>query len=500
MASKLDKYDSLIKTALDEAKKNDVYAILRLEDAKAVSVTMIDGKTEDKAAMPLKGIGISVFTKDGAAGFASTSRLDEENVKQAVSVASNLAKNSAKYDDVKRNKEIFDVSPLKGEFLQKTEYCLNFKTSDEIEEIVRGLNKETKRLDERVLVKTIYVCVEDEWRVARTDGADVTFNMPRSRILSYLTLKEGSKVSETYFKVQGIDLGVILNEEPKNIYNKRAKKAASLVSELMNAGTMKGGHYKALLSYLFAGLNAHEAVGHAFETDDLKNSIVGIEGKLRKGEKVAPENISFIDGPIEGLWGNQFISANGIERKTVEFIKNGIIVDALSDVFSAKEAGVSINGCGRAQTYTKIPICRMSVTRMVDNNPYAFEKSSLEDVTLDEIYELLIKHDELKPGETIVYPVIGMGGQVNPAEGSFVFNCAGIYTIENPKKITLYKQAIFSGNILGAIATRAKGIGKIIVDDSGTCGKMGQGAPTSLGGNLFFIIDKTDNITFGGGQ
>ena len=80
------------------------------------------------------------------------------------------------------------------------------------------------------------------------------------------------------------------------------------------------------------------------------------------------------------------------------------------------------------------------------------------------------------------------------------FNCAGIYIFENPKKITLCRQSLFSGNILGAISTRTKGIGKVIVSDAGTCGKMGQGAPVSDGGNLFILIDKTPDIIFGGKQ
>lgn len=498
MASKLEKYTPLIKTALDKAKENDVYAIVRLQDYKNINVSVLNGKTEGKAISPIKGIGISVFTKDGATGFASTSRLDEENVKQAVDVAANLAKSSAKYEGIKRNTEIFSVESLKGEYLQKTKYTLNSKTSDEIEEIVKDFNKNTKTLDERLSVQTAYSCVEEEWRIARSDGTDVTFNMPTSRLFTYVTLKENGKIAEAYFKTHGIDLGVILDEDSKHAFKKKQKNTISIVSNLINAGFITGGNYKALLSYAFVGLNAHEAVGHAFETDGFKESIIAINGKLRKGEKVSPDNITFIDGPLEGTWGNQFISHNGVKRKTVEFIKNGVIVDALSDVFSAKEAGVGINGCGRAQTYSKQPICRMTITRMVDNNPYPFDKTSLEDVTLDELYDTLIKHGELKPGEQIVYPVIGMGGQVNPAEGKFVFNCAGIYVLENPKKITLYKQALFSGDIMGAIKTRAKGIGDVAVGDTGTCGKMGQGASVSDGGNLFMILDKTEDITFGG--
>ncbi len=494
-----DGYTSLMKTALDRAKDNDVYAIARLQDMKELYVRIINGKTEDKRVMPTRGRGISVFTKEGTTGFAATSKLDTENIKQMVDLAAKMAKNSARYDNVKRNTDIFHVNRLNEELAQETRYDINSRTSEEAEAIVKDINKSTKSLDDRLSVETIYTCVKEEWRIMRTDGTDVTFDMPHSRILTYLTLKEGEKVSEVVVRVSGLDMSVILEDSLLHLYNKRAKKAANLVSELLNAKTLASGHYKTLLSYEFAGLYAHEAVGHAFETDDMINSIIGIEGRLRKGEKVAQNNISFIDGPVRGEWGNQFISANGVKRNTVEFIKDGVITDALSDVFSARETGVGINGCGRAETYADQPICRMSVTRMVDNNPYPFDKSP-DDMTLDDIFEFLVENNELRPGEVVVYPVIYMGGQVLPASGIFVFNCAGIYTLENPKKITLYKQSIFSGDILGALATKAKGVGKVILDQTGKCGKSGQDAPVSIGGNQFFLLEKSEGVTFGGEQ
>jgi len=499
MKSKLDKYTPLLKDAIDRAKQNDVYAILRLQDQKNLGISIFDGNTQAKAISPMKGIGISVFTKDGSCAFASTSRLEKKSVRDSVDLAANLAKSLSKYSQVKKNKEIFYVEPLTGEFMQPTEYSFDHKSIDEIEDIAKEFNKNTKSLDDRLSVNTSYANVSETWRILRSDGTDVTFNMPRSRIVSSLSIKENNKMSSAHFNVAGIDLSVILNSDKKEIYYKKAKKISELISQLLNAGTIKGGNYKCLLSYSFAGLNAHEAVGHPFETDDLENSIIGVEGKLKKGQKVAPSNISFFDGPIEGKWGNQFISANGIERKTIEFIKDGYTNDAISDVFSAKDAGVNINGCGRAEFFSKKPICRMTATYMVDKNPYTLDKNH-EDLTLDDIYEILVKNGELKKGRTIVYPVVGMGGQVSPVEGTFVFNCAGIYTFENPKKITLYKQALFSGDILGATATKAKGIGPVIISDPGVCGKMGQGAPVSDGGNVFFVIDKTKHINFGGEQ
>lgn len=498
--SKLDIYTPLIKTALDRAKQNGVYAILRLQDYKKIRMKVEDGKTENKIVEPIKGIGISVFTPDGATAFESTSRLDEKHVIQAIDRAAGLAKNSEKYEGVKRNKEIFYVDGLQGVFLQETKHNINSKTSSEIEEIVKGFNKEAKDLGDEFSVTTSYAVVDDEWRVARSDGTDVIFNMPYSSLSSEFTLKEGEKISQAHFSIPGVDLGVILNDDSKHIFGKRARRIAALVSALLNAPTLPGGNYKSVHSFDFIGLYVHEAVGHGFEADLMKNSIVGTEeGLLRIGEEIAPNHISFYDGPVAGGFGNQFVSANGVLRNTVEFLKNGKINDALSDVFSAKEVGVGINGCGRAETYANLPICRMAVSWLEDKNPYPFNKTSMDDVTLDDIDEVLEKNGELKPGEKIVQPVVGMGGQVDTVKGTFVFGGAAVYMFENPKKTTLYKQSNFSGITRETLATGTRGIGPVVKGHPGMCGK-GQAAPVSCGGNILVVIDKSDSIVFGGEQ
>ncbi|MEA3514540.1 MAG: metallopeptidase TldD-related protein [Nanoarchaeota archaeon] len=497
MESKLEKYTPLIRTALQRAKDNDVYAIVRMQDIMYRGVNILDGKTKAKSESITRGMGISVFTKEGVSGFSSTNILNAKNIRRAVDMAANLAKTSSKYKNVEQNKEIFYTEPLIERVMQETNYNITSYSSDYIEEFVKKINIQTQKLDDRLRVSTSYYAREEEWRIARSDSTDAIFNMPNSRIFSRMTLKENGRISEAYFSVQGKDYGVILDDKLSEIYSKKAAYTINILSKLLYAGSMKRGHYKHLLSHGFAGLKAHEAAGHLFETDYLKSSIMGINGKLRKGKKIAPSNISFIDEPIAGIYGNQFISANGIKRKRIEFIKNGVINDGLADIFSAKETNTNINGCGRAQTYNCLPTCRMSTTSMVDNDPYPFEKE-FEDTTIDDIYELLVKHDELKPGETVAYPVIDMGGQMNSIADTYVLNCAGIYILENPKKITLHNQSISRGDPIATLATRIKGIGKVVIQESGLCEKSGQKVANSYGGNMFFIIDKTKGVTFGG--
>ena len=139
----------------------------------------------------------------------------------------------------------------------------------------------------------------------------------------------------------------------------------------------------------------------------------------------------------------------------------------------------------------------MSNTRIVDSDPYKKELDP-DYATPDQLYTLLREMGEIKEGETVVVPVQGMGGQVTET-GTFMFNCAGIYAISHPKKITLHSAASFGGSILGAIKTRMRGIGKkMSVTDVGMCGKDGQGAPVSDGSHPYLLMDKTEAVTFGG--
>lgn len=495
----VEKYRFLGKIVLDEAKQNDAYAIVRVQNRKYVGIKIINGNTEEIADTPEKGIGIHVFTREGYSGFASTSRLDNESARTMTRLAIKSAKDSAKHKGVKRDRTVFELEGYKNKHVQDVKYKIDDKTLPEQEAVVKTLNEETKALDERLSVTSTYRCLDEEWLIMRSDGTDVVYTMPYSAIYQLPTAKEGEHISETLAKVNGIGLDVLLDDDKRHLHDKRVRNAVKIGLELLKAGKIKGGNYKAVLSYNFLGLFAHEAVGHGVESDFMKTTIFSRDGVFRKGEKVAPSNISYIDGPISGIWGNQFMSDNGFERKRVTFIKDGVLTDALSDVFSAKDAGVEINGCGRAQFYHNIPIPRMSNTWIEDSNPYPLEKS-FDDIVLDDVYEMLVRHGELKKGEKVVYPVIGAGGQVSPSDGTFMFNCAGIYLIENPKKFTLYKSSSFSGDILGTIKTGMRGVGKdLCLDDIGVCGKEGQGAPVSNGGNPLFIVDKSDSIIFGGG-
>lgn len=493
----MKKYDSIVKNVMDRARQNDVYAILRLGNDEKMNVSLTNAQVTYQSYNTDLGVGVSVFTKDGAQGFATTARLDEQGLNDAVDLAIILANSVYATNKSELNKDIFDIKPLNGEFYQNVNYNPREHDINDIAKNLLNLNSYLLTKNKDVIPSMRFGLGNSFWRIARSDGTDVSYNIPLARIMTSLYLKDGSNNSNLHFALNGNDLGVVLDNDKKILFEKRADKHIALLEELLSAGKINAGNYKALLSANFSGLLAHEAVGHTFETDKLIGTVIEDgHGKIKLGEKIAADNISFIDEPFENSYGNQFISANGILRDRVEFIKNGVVVDGLSDIFSAKSAGVEIHGCGRIESYAHLPIPRMSATYMLDNNAEALPKS-LDDMTIQEIANFLKSKGELKPGEKIVYPVIGMGGQTNSMTGKFMFNCAGIYLLEE-NKITLYKQSAFSGNIIGGLLARTRGFGELSYDSSGMCGKSGQSVPVADGGNELILLDKNEHISFGG--
>jgi TldD protein len=487
----------LISLALAHAKKEGLYAIVRVQEKKTDRISVTNGVTQNKRRSHILGMGVMVFTKEGACAFGSTDVLKKENVERLMSSVCSSARSSQAYP-VEKNKEIFKLKKTRKKEIVPIKQRFDALTLAQKERKLHTLHASVRKKDRKMSVTSSYMQALEHWWIARSDGTMVEYTHPYSRIVHSMTKSQGKRTQNLFTVCPGIDSTILSEKKILSLLSKKVDATYILLKGLLNANPLKAGHYKALLTSGFSGLLAHEAVGHASESDQVRTSVLGKNGKLRKGEKVAESNISFVDGPVPGYWGDVRYSANGTERRTVTFIKDGVLVDSLSDVFTAKEVGVQINGADRAEYFHDISIPRMSNTRIVDSEPL---EATLDPETssLKEICAFLVRSGELTKGEKVVMPVRPMGGEVSPEAGTFMFNCAGIYVFEYPNKITLHSAASFGGTILSAIKTRMKGIGKsLVLTDVGMCGKSSQGAPVTDGSHPFLIFDKTTGVTFGG--
>jgi len=491
---RVDSNTQIIEFCHRLAKDNELYFIARIQSRQDLTVTINNGQTEDINTGALEGIGIQVFNQKGFMGFAAADQLSIEVTQELMNKAVFLAKQAEAYKG-ESNLEILKAPPLKKRLEIRADFPFDSLPLNETEERLRKLNQEVAAIDGQLSVRTLLRLTDEEWRIARSDGTDVVFNTPRSFVYHVITAKSGSRTTTTYANLPGTDLRVIIEAHYLDLLKKRAQKAAQLSLDLLTAEDLPAGNYKLVIDYALAKGLAHEAFGHAAETDAIESSILGENGRMKTGMIVANPKLSIIDGPIPGDYAYQPISAVGIERQTVKIVDHGLLKAGLADIFSATRAGVQYTGAERVENFYHLPIARMSNIRIEMDDPILMDLPP-ESIQPDHLYQTLLENGLAEPDEKILYLTGFQGGQVNPAFGDFVFHCSGIYQLgERP---VLYKPAIFSGKVLSVLKSVTAALGPLQVDAMGTCGKMGQGVPSCGGSHLFLVIAANPEIMIGG--
>lgn len=491
---RVDNYQPIVDLCRESGAAKALYYIARIQNRKELAVHINNGKTEEVTTGNLEGIGIQVFNAAGLMGFAATDRLTPENTRTLFDKAALMIEKGASYLD-EPSLEFQKLTPLQKRIEIQMDHPQDQISPAAIEERLTVLNKEIAGIDPRLSVRTVLRIVDEEWRICRADGTDVLFNTPRAFIFHSITAKDAADTAAAYANISGKDLEILLLASSNERLQRRARKAADLALQLLTAPKIPSGKYKLVIDYALAKGLAHEAFGHAAETDNLESSILGENGRLKSGLQVASSKLSIIDGPLAGDYAYQPISAVGMERQTVTIVDHGTLIGGLADIFSAARAGVAPTGAERVESIFHLPIARMSNIRIEMEDAIPLERE-FEAITPAELYRVLREHQLVKAEEKVLYLSGFQGGQVNPAFGDFVFHCSGIYELsENPR---LFKPAIFSGKVLSVLQAVRAAIGSSQLDAMGTCGKMGQGVPSCGGSHYFLVIEQNPEILIGG--
>jgi len=488
-------YTEACNRAMETARRLGVYAIVRIQDKTERAVGVMNGQTDLLSIEELSGVGVQIFTFEGYSGFASSDMITLESLEHLVESATNLAKASAKYG-AQPSREINQARPLIRDIDVPVPMGLDSISHDEEERLVREVCETAMKIDPRLAVRSFYRIANEQWRVVRSDGTDTMFSMPRSAAMNMITARDGGRAASANASLAGADASIIASSDGRSRLDKRTRKAALTALALLDAPRVAAGPYRVVIDYALAKGLAHEAFGHAAECDGMETSILGLNGKFRKGHRVASDIVNIVDGPVEGDYAYQPISANGIFRATVDIVCRGQLCCGLADIFSAERAGVPVTGAGRAESFRHVPVPRMTNIRITVENPLPIHKE-FEDVEPEDVRDVLARAGLLLDDEPVLYLSGYKGGQVNPAKGDFVFNCSAIYELTHDD-IRICQPAIFSGKVLSALGSIIAGIGEPMIDAMGTCGKSGQSVPSSGGGNMFLVIDGNDEITIGG--
>ena len=156
-------------------------------------------------------------------------------------------------------------------------------------------------------------------------------------------------------------------------------------------------------------------------------------------------------------------------------IENGILKGYMQDKHNARLMGMQSTGNGRRESYSHLPMPRMTNTYML---PGKYDPN-----------EIIASVDKG------LYAVNFGGGQVDITSGKFVFSASEAYLIEKGKITQAVKGATLIGNGPDVLKQVSMLGNDLKLDDGiGTCGKEGQSVPVGVGQPTV----KIDGLTVGG--
>ncbi|MHB1652096.1 MAG: TldD/PmbA family protein [Desulfitobacteriaceae bacterium] len=491
---KQEQLREMVRGILKEYEE-DGYVIIRAEARREWGLRFSDGRLERVSTGREEGMGIQAFTPSGVSGFASADILSSASGRRLMERALALA-NRNEGLGAEGNTEIWKAKLVQEALPNPANRSFAEMPLNQLTEVLSSLHISLIKSCQEAIWQTSYRQVEDMWCIGRSDGSLVSYVIPRAVLMHQGTVHRDGKNASSLVHRSGTDMGILLDEQADHHLEHEAAERAGFSAKVCEAPFLSPGHYPVVIDYGLAKGLAHEAFGHAVESDHMQESVLGDNGKLKRGLRVARPGIHIIDGPLQGDWAYQPFSANGLPRETVWIVRDGVLEKGLGDIFSAEEAGIPVSGAGRAESYAHIPLPRMSNIRLVVGDVIPLPEGDLmEDA--ENVRQALLAREEIKQGEKTLLLVGYRGGQVNPKTGDFVFQCEGIIDI-GAEALPIYRPSIFSGKILSALQAIKLGLGEETYDAIGTCGKNGQAVPSSGGSNRYLLLEADRQVSLGG--
>jgi TldD protein len=442
------------------------WAELFVEDRLSHNLRLEDRRVEELVTGRDRGAGVRVVLGTSSA-YAYTNRLDPGGLVEAGRIASAALSDrpGAQVLDLRR-REPGVAHPVKLDPASVERATLA--------EMVRRADDAARGHDGSVIqVTAAYGDARQRVMIANSDGFRTDEQRIRTRfVVNVVAVRDG--VVQTGFEGPGRSAGFELLEEfpPEQVATAAAERAVNmLASKPAPAGEMP-----VVIGPGHGGVLFHESSGHGMEADLIAKQASVYHGKQGKQIGV-PEFNGVDDGTVENAWGSfQFDDEGTPSQRTVLF-EGGVCTDYLTDLIRARQLDQRATGNGRRQSYTEVPIPRMTNTYIQpgDDDPEEIIRST----------------------RTGLFAKSLGGGQVNPVTGEFVFGVVEGYLIEDGR----IGQAVRGANLVGdgpSVIAAIDAIGSDFGVREGICGKEGQGVPVGNGAPTLRIARMTVGGTGGG--
>ncbi|MFI5302452.1 MAG: metallopeptidase TldD-related protein, partial [Polyangiales bacterium] len=307
--------------------------------------------------------------------------------------------------------------------------------------------------------------------VATSDGRFARDVQPMLRFgVSAIAEQNGVRQSGSSGGGGRTTLGYFDEKSPEH----HAREAARQAIAMLDAREAPAATMPVVLAPGDSGILLHEAVGHGLEADFNRKGTSNYSGQV--GKDVASKLCTVVDDASLALSrGAINVDDEGNEPTRSVLIENGVLRGYMHDAHSSRVMTLAPTGNGRRESFASSPMPRMTNTILLGG------ESDPEEIIRS-----------VKRG---IFAKKFGGGQVDIANGDFVFSLTESYLIEDGKITAPLKGVNLIGNgpdVLRKVSMLGNDVA--ISDGIWTCGKAGQSVPVGVGCPTI----KIDAITVGG--
>ena len=438
------------------------YLAIRLEESEGTSIFLQGDKVETLSEGLSIGGQVRACYKGGW-GFASFNQLStlSERVEEAIAAARIVGDEETLLAPIKPIQDICQL-PLTGTDPRNVPLVEKKALCDRYNEIL-------KNFDPRITTTSVrYGDSIQRVIIATSEGTLIEQSWVDIEMRFAATARNGDIV-QTGRETTGSRKAY---EDLTNL-DEQVRSAAQRAVNALWLPQVKGGTYTVVIDPILTGLFVHEAFGHLSEADMAYENPDLLE-VMSMGRQFGPPELQIFDGaaPV-GHRGSYFYDDEGTPATTTQLIKDGVLVGRLHSRETAGKLEESPTGNARCLNYHYPPIVRMTNTWIERG------KTPVEDL-----------FKGIKEG---VYARNWIGGMTNGE--MFTFSAGEAWMIRDGKIAEPVRDVTLSGNVFKTLAD-IEAIGDDFYwDESGGCGKAGQGGlPVGCGGPSLRIR----NVVVGG--
>ncbi|MCP4500486.1 MAG: metalloprotease TldD [Deltaproteobacteria bacterium] len=440
------------------------FADVYVQKRRSVGIELDNGEVRSASTSTQFGVGIRVV-KGAAVAFAHSDDLSEDALFACADAVSHIGG---------AEEGLVIAKPLlrsRPHAVMPSESALDVALEERLSLLLRGYDA-AKAADARIdKVFGGYADVDETVLIANSDGAFVQDQRALCRLSLRALLSDGDKKRVGSWG-GGSRIGVahFENQSPESIAEEAVRQAVAQIG----ARPAPVGEQVVVVGPGSSGVLLHEAVGHGLEADFIRKKTSLFAGLV--GESVASELCTIVDdGTLPGLRGSLNVDDEGTPTQRNVLIEKGVLKGFMNDRHNAELLGVEPSGNGRRQSFRHPPVPRMTNT---------FMEAGEDD-----------PEEILKSVKNGLYCRAFGGGQVDIANGNFVFEVQEGYLIEDGKITAPVEGASLVGSGKEALSKITR-VGSDAELDPGiyTCGKAGQSVPVGVG----LPTLRLDGITVGG--